>query len=57
MSVETGLAAELLGNAGVAALAGTRVYPLLIPQVIALPSIAYQVIGGPASYSHLGSSH
>jgi len=45
-TIEEALYAELAGNAGVAALVSTRIYPSVIPQDSALPAIAYQRIGG-----------
>ena len=44
MSAETSLRAVLLANAPVAALIGTRVYPMNLPQAPTLPAIAYQRI-------------
>jgi len=43
MTVEEGLVAELLADAGVSALVGTRVYRLL-PQNVTYPAIQYQRI-------------
>lgn len=42
MSVGTLLYSQLTGTSGVAALAGTRVYPLNLPQTPTLPAISYQ---------------
>ncbi len=46
MSVESDLVARIIGNADVAGLIGTRLYPLRIPDDAALPAIAYQEIDG-----------
>ena len=42
MSVESELVSLLINNAGVAALVGTRVYPVVLPQNPTLPAIVYQ---------------
>ncbi len=42
MSVETELRGALTGNGAVAALVGTRVYPVVLPQNPTLPAIVYQ---------------
>jgi hypothetical protein len=54
MKIEEALYAHLTANAGVLALVSTRVYPLVIPQDIALPAIAYQRISGPRELAHDG---
>lgn len=42
MSVETELVAVMGGNAAVAALVGTRIYPVALPQNATLPALVYQ---------------
>ena len=54
--VEESLNLELLADATVAGLIGTRLYPYLVPQDAELPAIAYQRISGPREYSHDGPS-
>ncbi len=54
--IEEALVAILAGNAGVKALAGSRIYPLVAPPDVTLPAIAYQRISGPRVHSHSGSS-
>ena len=57
MSLESGLVAELLADAGVAAIVGTKVHPELIPQNGTLPALVYtrmatlreQQLAGPQS--------
>lgn len=56
MALEEGLYAYLVADAGVAALIGTRLYPLLVPQDAALPAMAYQRISGPRDHTHDGAS-
>lgn len=41
MTIETGLVAELLGNAGVSAIVGSNVFHARIPQNADLPAIVY----------------
>lgn len=56
MSIETALYAELVGDTDVAALVSTRVYPLQVPQDVAMPAIAYQQISGRPEYAQEGDS-
>lgn len=56
MTIEAGIYAHLIGNAGVAALVATRIYPLLVPQDAELPAMAYQRISGPRDHAHDGPS-
>lgn len=51
MSIESGLYAKVTGNAGVSALIGTRLYPLVLPQNPTLPAASYQVISGDSAYT------
>jgi len=44
VSVEADVYAALTGNAGVAALVGTRVYPQQLPDDVTFPAIAYRNI-------------
>ncbi len=46
----------LLADAGIAAIVGTRVYPIKIPQGIKLASIVYSRISGAGDYHHGGPS-
>ena len=46
----------LAGDGTVAALVSTRIYPLLVPQDVALPAISYQKISGPRDYNHDGAA-
>ena len=56
--LEVGLYAKLSGDAGVSALVGTRIYPLLMPQEPTLPAIVYQRISTvPLGQSHQGGNH
>jgi hypothetical protein len=53
-TIEEAIYSHLIADAGVSALVSTRVYPLTIPQDIALPAIAYQRISGPRISAHDG---
>lgn len=44
MSIEVALFSHLSTYAGVTALAGTRIYPLVLPQQPVLPAVTYQPI-------------
>lgn len=57
MIIEEALLYHLEHDAGVLALVGSRVYPLIIPQDVDLPAIAYQRIDGPRVRSQSGPSH
>lgn len=54
MILEEGIYAHLTDDAGVAALVGTRIYPLQVPQDVTLPAVAYQRISGPRDHAHDG---
>jgi len=53
---EEGLYWHLSHDAGVIALVGSRIYPQVIPQDVALPAMAYQRISGPRDHTHSGPS-
>lgn len=55
-TIEEAIYSHLIADAGVSALVSSRVYPLTIPQDIALPAIAYQRISGPRTHYHAGPS-
>ena len=48
---------KMVNDATLAALVGTRVYPLLVPQDATMPAIAYQKISSTKHQAHDGSSH
>lgn len=54
MDIEQALTAHAKADSPLAALVGTRIYPLFIPQEAPLPAIAYQRISGPRVHSHDG---
>lgn len=59
MTLEEALVSHLEVDAGVSALVGTRIYPLVVPQDADLPAIAYQRISGPREYAldgHTGAA-
>jgi len=49
--IEPALFSLVTGNAGVAALIGTRMYPETLPQAPTYPAIIYQVITGESHYA------
>lgn len=51
MSIETGLYAKVTGNGAVAALIGTRFYPILLPQNVVYPCASYDDLGGESGYT------
>jgi hypothetical protein len=57
MAVENALYTILTGNVALAALVSARVYPGVIPQNIALPALAYQVIATERDYHHGGQQN
>jgi len=54
MDIEPALRSELINNAAVAAMVGTRVYPMHLPQGYTLPAISYQMISAPRAWSTTG---
>lgn len=56
MTIEEAMVAAFMGSATIGALAGDRIYPLTIPQDVALPAAAYQRISGPRTLAHDGPS-
>lgn len=52
--LEEGLVTYLKANGGVAALVGTRVYPLILPQEATYPALAYMVVSDDRPQSHSG---
>ena len=56
MSIEQGLYAHLSSHAGLTALVGDRIYPLVLPQKVALPAVVYQRISLWQTYTHNGAS-
>lgn len=55
MIIEEALYYHLVNDEGVYGLAGTRGYPLSIPQDIALPAWAYQRVSGERETAHDGA--
>ena len=51
MAIEALLYSILTADPGVSALVGLRVYPLVVPQEVDLPAIAYQTISGRPDYT------
>lgn len=54
MSVEEAVRTKLTGTAAVAALVGTRIYPLYLPTDTTLPAVAYERISTRRNYAHGG---
>lgn len=57
MTIEEAVYTKTIGDATLAGLVGTRVYPLLVPQDAAMPAIAYQKVSSFKHQAHDGSSH
>jgi len=47
VSIEEALHTRLAGHAGLAALVGSRIYPSVLPQGVALPALSYAKSAGP----------
>ena len=57
MSIESALFAHLTADgSATAAIAGNRVYPLLIPEDVSMPAVAYQRVGGGAEFDNNGAN-
>jgi len=52
--MEAAVRAHLIADSAVAALAGTRIYPNVLPQGVAYPAIRYQRIDTPRVYTKGG---
>lgn len=52
--LEEGLVSHLKNNAGVAALVGTRVHPLILPQQATQPALVYLIVSDDRPQSHSG---
>ncbi len=50
--IEEALNSVLLGNAEVASLVSTRIYPLMIPEEASLPAVSYQRLSGVRDMAH-----
>lgn len=50
MNTEESLYAELAAHAGVAALVGTRIYPVSLPQTPTLPAVTYRLVSQPTDH-------
>ena len=60
-TIEAAIAARMLAVAELTALIGSgtaaRLYPLVVPQDVQMPAVAYQKISSPKENSHGGFSH
>ena len=54
MGIEAALYIKLAGDSGVAALVGSRIYPLHLPQAPTLPALVYERISTVRTYGHDG---
>lgn len=54
MSIETALYTQLSSHAGLSALVDNRIYPVLAPQNVALPFVAYFKVSNQREYTHQG---
>jgi hypothetical protein len=57
MTLEEALRDYLIDHAGITALVGTRVYPLLVAQSTAMPAISYQRISTDPTQHRGGTAH
>lgn len=55
MSIETELRDKLLADGTVSGLVGTRIYPVVLPQGVTYPAIAYSRVSGERLH-HLGGA-
>jgi hypothetical protein len=55
-NIEELIYTAVTGNAGIAALVSTRVYPMMLPQEPTLPAITYQRISTPRVTAHDGGT-
>jgi hypothetical protein len=56
VALEEGLVTHLMADSGVTDLISTRLFPLVVPQDVTLPAVAYQRISGIPQNAHDGSS-
>lgn len=56
MAVEQVLVKELLANAGVATLVGTRIHPQVAPQGTAQPYVTYEMASSNPQHDHSGAA-
>lgn len=54
-AMEEAIRSRLLGGAAVASLVGTRMYPLVVPQAVDLPAIAYYRVSSFPIMAHDGA--
>jgi len=55
-TLEEGIVAHLMADSDVTDLISTRLYPMVVPQDVSLPAVAYQRISGPREPVHEGAS-
>ncbi len=56
MSIESRLYGHLSAYAGLTSLVATRIYPVRMPQDVALPALSYQEISGPGEHPIKGAA-
>jgi hypothetical protein len=54
--IEAAVVSKMNADATISGLIGTRLYPLVIPQDVSLPAVAYQKIDSTKTVSHSGAS-
>ncbi len=54
--IEIDLRTHLLAQAPIAAIVGTRMFPMQLPQGATLPALTYQTIAGASGITHDGAS-
>jgi len=55
-TIEEAVNTRMLGFSALTSLVGTRIYPLVVPQDVAMPAVAYQKISGIPQRAHTGFS-
>lgn len=56
-TIEEAVYARMAGYGALTGLVGTRIYPLVVPQDVIMPAVAYQKISGAPQRSHSGFSN
>jgi hypothetical protein len=49
--IEAGIVTLILGDTGIAALIGTRLYAVLVPEITVYPCLSYQVVSSVSQYT------
>lgn len=49
--IETGIVELISADAGIIALIGARIYPVLVPETVTYPCLSYQVVSSVSNYT------